>query len=106
MTAPDLTALRAAAEAATPGEWWARGQYVRAGVSRLVGCDIPADATFIAAANPTAVLGLLDEFEALRAAVERVEALADRWADNDQVPWEANFIEAEQLRAAIEGTAP
>ena len=33
---------------------------------------------FIAAANPAAVLGLIDEIERLTAAVERVRELADR----------------------------
>lgn len=40
-----------------------------------------ADATYIAAASPDVVLGLLDEVEALRAKLARVEVLATAWAD-------------------------
>lgn len=39
-----------------------------------------ADADYIAEADPSTVLALLDRLEAAEAAVERVRALADEWA--------------------------
>lgn len=90
----DVAALRALAEAATPGPWTTEDSRNAAGLARVWqlrgvgiaecrvrGADNHHDAAFIAAANPTAVLALLDEIETLRAKVARVEALADRWPD-------------------------
>ena len=84
---PDVAELRRLAEAATPGPWeWDDDHGLRHGRSfggvlfrcgALYGPDA-ADAAFIAAANPAAVLALLDvaaERDALAAKVERVRAL-------------------------------
>lgn len=79
--------LRALAEAATPGPWEAQGGLVVAQPGPLAKyvCDAfdepqasERDASFIAAANPAAILALLDERDALAAKVERVEARARR----------------------------
>lgn len=97
----DEAALRAAAEAATPGPWAVCDegygeQYVydeptgnMCWTPDLPDHWQPHDAAFIAAANPTAVLALLDELGALRAKVAangcepcerhaRIEALIER----------------------------
>jgi hypothetical protein len=76
-----MTDLRALAEAATDGRWWAES----GGWVHVEGQDEPvakalgprgqqkdADAAYIAAANPKAILALLDERDALRAALEAV----------------------------------
>ena len=95
---PDVAELRRLAEAATPGPWEAFGAVdgrrgerwlgvttdMRATESARAGDVFSAqdctrqDALFIAAANPAAVLALLDaaaERDALAAKVERVRAL-------------------------------
>lgn len=92
---PDAAELRRLAEAATPGPWEAFGAVdgrrgerwlgvttdMRAIESARAGDVFAAqdctrqDALFIAAANPAAVLALLDERDALAAKVERVRAL-------------------------------
>ena len=97
---PDVAELRRLAEAATPGPWEAFGAVdgrrgerwlgvttdMRAIESARAGDVFAAqdctrqDALFIAAANPAAVLALLDERDALAAKVERVRALATEWA--------------------------
>ena len=120
---PDVAELRRLAEAATPGPWEAFGAVdgrrgkrwlgvttdMRATESARAGDVFAAqnctrqDALFIAAANPAAVLALLDDADALRAElahmteardnaraeverltaqVERVRALADEWTYN------------------------
>ena len=91
---PDLAELRRLAEAATPGPWEAFGAVdgrrgerwlgvttdMRAIESARAGDVFAAqdctrqDALFIAAANPAAVLALLDERDALAAKVARVRA--------------------------------
>lgn len=83
----DRTQLRALATAATPGPWEYiptapnRGvDFVRTELGPTV-CDFGgypptrADAAFIAAANPTAVLALLDEIERLRESERQARAL-------------------------------
>ncbi|MGY8624274.1 ead/Ea22-like family protein [Chromobacterium violaceum] len=79
MLTPDqLAALRAAAEAATPGPWehqtsngWHRVGTTPANRGRVVGDVVasgaasPADMAHIAAANPAAVQGLLADLEAM-----------------------------------------
>lgn len=125
---PDVAELRRLAEAATPGPWEAFGAVdgrrgerwlgvttdMRATESARAGDVFAAqdctrqDALFIAAANPAAVLGLLDhlahmreardnaraEVKRLTAKVERVRALAYRRAGlsedrdhRDECPW-------------------
>ena len=89
----DLVELRRLAENATPGPWEWDDNHARPGLRHgrsfggvlfrcgaLYGPDA-ADAAFIAAANPAAVLALLDvaaERDALAAKVERVRALHQR----------------------------
>ena len=68
MTPERIKKLRELAEKATPGKWSDDGVCVRIEGTRtfivsMVGCD---DAKFIAAANPAAILELLDEVERLR----------------------------------------
>lgn len=81
-----LADLRALAEAATPGTW---------------------RADFITAANPTAVLALLDRVEAAEAAVERAKELVDEWALNGENPHTDDDMDigwaADRVRAALEG---
>ena len=92
---PDVAELRRLAEAATPGPWEAFGAVDGRRGERWLGVttdmraieparagDVFAaqdctrqDALFIAAANPAAVLALLDERDALAAKVARVRAL-------------------------------
>jgi hypothetical protein len=98
MSAPDKAALRALAEKATPGEWRAEGRAIPvhsknvdflvradarhwavASAHAMRGCSDPvmdvsadealANAAYIAAAHPQAVLALLDENARLREAL-------------------------------------
>lgn len=62
MTDEQKAALRALAEAATPGPWNAETLPFDYGMP-------PHDADYIAAAHPAAVLALLDEVERLREAL-------------------------------------
>lgn len=121
LTPEKLAELRRLAEAATPGPWEAFGAVggrrgerwlgvttdMRATEAARAGDVFAArdctrqDALFIAAANPAAVLGLLDhlahmreardnaraEVERLTAQVERVRALADEWTYNGEFGW-------------------
>lgn len=86
---PELTAkqraeLRRLAEAATPGEWRARGNEVlNGGQNRKPIVTRPdhqgmADADYIAAANPATVLSLLDALEAAEADAEANEEAHDQ----------------------------
>jgi hypothetical protein len=91
-------ALRAAAEEATPGPWTTDDSRNTAGLARVWqyrglgiaecryrGAENRKDAAFIALANPTAILDLLDRVEAAEAKVARVEALAETWiADQER----------------------
>ena len=76
-------ALRMAAENATPGEWCADDYYgviADAGLNAnyyIASCSGPdnrANKRFIAAANPAAVLALLDELEAAKKRIAELEA--------------------------------
>lgn len=71
MDGKSLADLRRLAEAATPGPWEQSegGMYVDVvdDDSQVAEVIRRADAAFIAAANPAAVLALLDEIERLRA---------------------------------------
>ena len=89
---PEFAELRRLAEAATPGPWEWDDDHARPGLRHgrsfggvlfrcgaLYGPDA-GDAAYIAAANPAAVLGLLDaldERDALAAKVERVRTVGD-----------------------------
>lgn len=115
MTLPDTTALKALAEAATPGPWQRSG--VRQKISEdciMVGPDglqilaIPygwhpkdhagafKDAAYIAAANPQTVLTLLASVETLTADLERVTAERD-----DAQRHDARTMDASELRIAL-----
>jgi len=90
MNDDDRKRLRELAERATPGPW----EYVPTGPDRSadfvraeLGSTVadfggyppsPADAAFIAAANPTAVLELLDDMEILRA-IKDAEVRRGEW---------------------------
>ena len=94
---PDLAELRRLAEAATPGPWEAFGAVggrrgerwlgvttdMRATESARAGDVFAAqnctrqDALFIAAANPAAVLALLDDADALRAELAHMREARD-----------------------------
>lgn len=70
MSAIDLKALRAAAVAATPGEWNRRRTFGQLNVQDDKFMLNDADALFIAAANPAVVLELLDRLERAEAEVK------------------------------------
>ena len=97
MSALDRATLRALAKAATPGPWEAEGDYkspdIIAGdlvVAVTIASDMKppvnkANAEFIAAANPAAVLALLDEVARLRDLLGRV--LASLETHIPYAPW-------------------
>ncbi|MCI2958226.1 ead/Ea22-like family protein [Agromyces atrinae] len=83
MTDIDYAALRALAENATPGPWFAEGLDDEPAIAHdfdteghgpghgsFIFPDKAADAEFIAAMDPPTVIALLDELERLRAEVE------------------------------------
>ena len=134
LTPETLAELRRLAEAATPGPWYLDGPWwygdddsaycisTAEDAGRIAVTIAPpgymlggerevrdANARFIAAANPAAVLALLDDADALRAElahmreardnaraevkrltaqVERVRALADEWTYNGEFGWD------------------
>ncbi|HGD3791197.1 TPA: ead/Ea22-like family protein [Enterobacter roggenkampii] len=81
----DKRALREAANAANEASWgnWgsykphkgARGYEVKVGVKAVAQHCLKVDSVFIAAANPTTVLALLDELEAKDNRINRLEAI-------------------------------
>ena len=80
---PDVAELRRLAEAATPGPWEAdglEGTLDSLSTGRRV-AEVTmwpeVDAAFIAAANPTAVLALLDDADALRAELAHMTEARD-----------------------------
>ncbi|EEW5971666.1 ead/Ea22-like family protein [Escherichia coli] len=100
-------ALRMAAENATPGEWCSDNYYgviADAGLNAnyyIASCSGPdnrANKRFIAAANPAAVLALLDELEYYKSREERVTKLV---MDNS-TSWDALYkkLEAAEKRIA------
>jgi hypothetical protein len=107
----DCNELRERAEAATPGPWRAGvhpvqddsvvwgpgseeflanvdGDQVLGGVAYDVNA---ANARFIAAANPAAVLHLLRERDELEAKLERVKALPKRWRKETREAYAAQW---------------
>ncbi|MDM3009566.1 ead/Ea22-like family protein [Citrobacter sp. CK191] len=85
----DKRALREAADAANKTSWgrWesyhphkgARGYEVKVGVKAIAQHCLKVDSVFIAAANPSTVLALLDELEASQSENERLaKALTER----------------------------
>lgn len=86
-----MTDLRKAAEAATPGPWFATDGVVWEIIqptydsgtpeqSKIADTN-PQDAAYIAAANPQAILALLDERDALTARVVALEKALKPFAD-------------------------
>lgn len=89
----DLAELRKVAEAATPGPWWDKGNEYSAGAPHygdfgwcVPGCPAGetedsaqgrADATYIATADPTTVLALLDRIAELEAKLEDLRQAAE-----------------------------
>ena len=120
----DIDTLRKVAEAATPGEWrtWAgpRQAFLEADDAAgepyvfAKGYASPRDdanLAYIAAANPTAVLDLLDRLAVAEAAVARCRALADECDDHpataecaDDDGWRCpECTIARAIRAALDG---
>lgn len=115
MTAPDVTSLRALAEAATVGPWqWGVTEDRRWALidsplwpETVAQCADDDNAAFIAAANPTTVLALCDEVERLRAAYDdleaaRLETMDQRNALRDAVA----RVKAEAQRFTVAGAVP
>lgn len=124
--------MRAAAEKATPGPWkeficddggqWSGwplsisavndedkcivrpgGQYPYAWDAAVSQREAVANARFIALANPTNVLALLDEVEALRARVERLSPLVRTETAPSETAIQVQLAaEVERLRAAAD----
>ncbi|MCD0492289.1 ead/Ea22-like family protein [Chromobacterium violaceum] len=83
-TTDQLAALRAAAEAAhQPGVFWYQQDMLERFTKQFTGAD--ADATYITAANPSAVLALLDRIDAQAARIAELErdAARYRWLTQD-----------------------
>lgn len=72
----DYADLRRLAEAATPGPWFDDYGKIGAGDSGIGEMDRSDDAAYIAAASPDVVLALLDRLDGLRAALDRLLAVA------------------------------
>ncbi len=108
---PNKAELRRLAEAAYPGPWYVENgiDQVRDNVDEFVcetGEDEPVNAAYIAAANPAAVLSLLDECD--KAEAERDAALAELEALRIQVStlteWYSNALDViSEVTAAIPG---
>ncbi|MWO29591.1 ead/Ea22-like family protein [Escherichia coli] len=107
MSEINYQALRMAAENATPGEWCTddyHGVIADAGLNAnyyIASCSGPdnrSNKRFIAAANPAAVLALLDELEYYKSREERVTKLV---MDNS-TSWDALYkqLEAAEKRIA------
>lgn len=95
----DIKAIKAAAEAATQGNWWvtAQGKHVVAANEGRV-CVAPehmaqwnwdANATHIATANPATVIALLDRLEAAEKDAARYRWLAWKSDTNQIMPYDS-----------------
>ena len=73
----DLENLRKLAEAATPGPWVVEGYRIFQQGGEIVAHVEPGSRDFIAAANPQAVLALLDLIKRQREALEKIQWLID-----------------------------
>jgi hypothetical protein len=90
--------LRTLAEAAMPGPWedgdiepgavLHKGSVIFWVLSVGNADDSARDAAYIAAANPTAILALLDERDALRAALSRLESASWAFSTNRGGLWD------------------
>ena len=91
MTALNKQALREAANAANIASWgkWesykphkgARGYEVKVGAKAVAQHCLKADSAFIAAANPSTVLALLDELESAEKRIAELEASHSKLRD-------------------------
>ena len=79
MTPAGRNKIRKLAETATPGPWQTRGLIVTrvANDEYIAGCNYARDLLFIAAANPAAMLSLLDHIDTLEAINSALRAFAD-----------------------------
>lgn len=118
MTPPDqMAALRALAERATPGPWEAEGDYKSPDIlacGSVVAVTIASDmkppvdkanAEFIAAANPSAVLALLDENARMREALAGVLPYMEAAEAAGLTGGEGCHWPVELVRAALEPRA-
>ncbi|MGS2975465.1 ead/Ea22-like family protein [Escherichia coli] len=109
MTALNKQALREVANAANIASWgkWesykphkgARGYEVRVGAKAVAQHCLKVDSAFIAAANPSTVLALLDELEAAEKRIAELEARAFNPAILD-------VIAERQRQQSVEGWTP
>lgn len=90
MTDEQLSALEAAAKAATPGPWVLNGLSVDADGFDICGCtdwrspinrNGTANAAYIAAANPAAVLDLIAELRKARMYMTERHVFRDAWKE-------------------------
>ena len=85
MTQEQINELRKLAEAATPGPWIKRG-YVPGigcgvdGVTAVAHHTTSADADFISAANPAAILALIQQRDELMEALKDAREMVSDWA--------------------------
>lgn len=114
----DKRALREAANAANAASWgnWepykphkgARGYEVKVGVKAVAQHCLKVDSVFIAAANPSTVLALLDELEAKDRKILKLEKLAEAEsvgadkAATSGVEWMKLYHAAEKRIAELE----
>ena len=105
MTQEQINELRKLAEDATPGPWIKRG-YVPGigcgvdGVTAVAHHTTSADADFIAAANPAAILALIQQRDELLAALKLAEESIGRFT-SDEGSTQHDFDVADAVYAAI-----
>ena len=89
MNTEQINELRKLADAATPGPWIKRGYVLGIGcgvdgVTAVAHHTTSADADFIAAANPAAILSLIQQRDELLAALKSARrAIGDHYAPDD-----------------------
>jgi hypothetical protein len=104
MSNDELQALKALAEAATPGPWINHNGRVVSASDMDVGSAYEGDAAFIAAANPQTVLALVAEVDRLQQDAARLNWLQEHGSamgsaiEMDHGVW----VDGADLRAAID----
>lgn len=107
----DTTAVRALADAATPGPWTYDSGAVTLDADETLLVDVfgerwNEDARFIAHFDPPTVRAWADEIDTLRQRVQAVETLADLWRDKGDGRGDVTLHSAaRQLDAALGGDA-
>lgn len=111
MKALNKQALREAANAANIASWgkWesykphkgARGYEVKVGAKAVAQHCLKVDSAFIAAANPSTVLALLDELEAKDRRNAELNSMLERWAV-DRAQSASELDDAEKRIAELE----